>query len=119
MNRLLITALMTVVTLSAHAADQCSSFNDDQANAQGAFYPHDHQLMTVIGKGRVQVYSAPMAECKMTEIFIIPGDQVAAFVEHKGFASVQYTNLRTGKTVEGWINAQRLAESKYTSSPAN
>jgi general secretion pathway protein G len=101
------------------ASNACSTFDKDSVNSEGIFYPHAHQLMDVVGKGRVQFYSAPAKGCQMSGVFVIPGDRVNAYIEYKGFASVTYFNSKTGSEVDGWIDAKRIIASLSSSSANN
>lgn len=65
----------------------------------------------VVGKGRLQFYSAPNLACAMTGVFVIPKDQLIAYAQSdEGWSSVMYTNPRTGNVITGWVKASRLKE---------
>ncbi|MDN7494827.1 hypothetical protein QZM89_06495 [Burkholderia gladioli] len=97
----------------------CSQAASDRAAERGVDYPHDHQFADVVGKGRVQFYSAPDKACEMKGVFIIPGDQVSAYTSFNGFASVQYVNMKNGNVALGWVDESRIKTSRFTSSPSN
>lgn len=63
----------------------------------------------VVGEGRLYFYSSPNKNCRKNDIFVIPGDQLAAYTEYKGWYSVFYVNPKTGKEAEGWVESKRLA----------
>jgi hypothetical protein len=65
----------------------------------------------VIGKGRLQFYSAPNERCAMAGVFVIPRDELIAYARtDDGWSSVMYTNPRTGNDVSGWVRSARLRE---------
>jgi hypothetical protein len=65
----------------------------------------------VVGKGRLQFYSAPKLDCAMKGIFVIPKDQLIAYAESDdGWSSVMYQNPRNGDHVSGWVRSSRLKQ---------
>ncbi|WFU41659.1 hypothetical protein QA640_03810 [Bradyrhizobium sp. CB82] len=65
----------------------------------------------VTGAGRLQFYSAPNPACAMNRIFVIPEDELIAYGQTDGgWASVMYSNPRTGNAVSGWVRSARLKE---------
>lgn len=63
---------------------------------------------TVVGKGRLQFYSAPDLSCKMSGVFIVEADSVDAYTDYGKFTSVTYRNSKYQKTVSGWVESDRL-----------
>lgn len=114
-----IAALIAMPAISFAGGGDCSEAASEKANSLGDSFPHDHQLMDVVGKGRVQFYSAPDRQCAMKGVFVIPGDRVSAYTSYNGFASVQYVNLKNGNIVLGWVDENRIKTSRFTSSPSN
>ncbi|WP_321906227.1 hypothetical protein [Burkholderia cenocepacia] len=114
-----VAALIAAPALTFAGGVDCSEAASDRANSLGDAFPHDHQLMDVIGKGRVQFYSAPNRVCVMKGVFVVPGDQITAYASYNGFASVQYVNVKNGNIVLGWIAENRIKTSRFTSSPSN
>jgi len=63
----------------------------------------------VVGRGRLQFYSAPSRQCALQGVFIIPKDQVVTYAETEdGWSSVMYFNPRSGDDVSGWVRSERL-----------
>jgi hypothetical protein len=63
----------------------------------------------VIGKGRLQFYSAPKPGCVMPGVFVIPKDELIAYAQsNDGWTSVMYVNPKTGEGVSGWVRSSRL-----------
>ncbi len=62
----------------------------------------------VLGKGRLQFYSAPDAACPLRGIFILPGEPVVALQQAAHFTAVHYVNPRTGGQASGWVLSERL-----------
>lgn len=66
---------------------------------------------TVVGAGRLQFFSAPYALCRMSGVFIVPGDEVIAYAQTaNGWTSVMYSNPKTGNAVSGWVKSSRLKD---------
>jgi hypothetical protein len=63
----------------------------------------------VVGRGRLQFFSAPDAGCAMVGIFVVPHDDLTAYAETaSGWSSVLYINPRGGNSVQGWVRSERL-----------
>jgi hypothetical protein len=63
----------------------------------------------VTGTGRAWFHTAPLDECKLPQLFIIPGDVLTVLHTYGDFADVAYRNPRTGREASGWIKLDRLA----------
>lgn len=60
----------------------------------------------VVGKGRLQFYSAPNLACRMNGVFVIPGDNLVAYAQTRdGWTSVTYFG---GSSPSGWVRSERL-----------
>jgi hypothetical protein len=65
----------------------------------------------VTGVGRLQFYSAPSYRCTLDGVFVIPKDELIAYVQTSdGRSSVMYVNPRTGNNASGWVRSARLRE---------
>ncbi len=63
----------------------------------------------VIGSGRLQFHSAPDSACPMKGVFIIPKEEVIAYVQMRdGWSSIMYLNPRTSNDISGWVRSARL-----------
>lgn len=59
----------------------------------------------VVGKGRLQFYSAPNTNCRINGVFVVPGDSLVAYAEtDDGWTSVMY--MSSGQ--QGWVRSSRL-----------
>ncbi len=59
----------------------------------------------VVGKGRLQFYSAPNFNCRIDGAFVVPGDTLVAYADTgDGWTSVVY--MSSGQ--EGWVRSSRL-----------
>ncbi len=65
----------------------------------------------VLGKGRLQFYSAPDETCPLRGIFILPGEPVVTLQQSARFTAVHYVNPRTGGQASGWVLSERLGGS--------
>jgi len=63
----------------------------------------------VTGTGRAWFHTAPLDECKLPQLFIIPGDVLTVLHTYGDYADVAYRNPRTGREASGWIKLDRLA----------
>ena len=52
---------------------------------------------------------APLAECRLPSLFVIPGDVLTVLHVHGDYADVAYRNPRTGREASGWLRLDRLA----------
>jgi hypothetical protein len=57
----------------------------------------------VIGDGRLYFHSAPNERCIIKNVFVVPGDELIAYTEYKGWVTVMYFNPKTGMNHEGWV----------------
>ncbi len=85
------------------------------AQAAGCVEPKDAPIFSpplaeaVIGKGRLQFYSAPDERCRMDGVFIVPKDEVIAYAQTAdGWTNVMYVNPDTNRDVQGWVRSKRL-----------
>lgn len=65
----------------------------------------------VTGKGRAYFFSGPDKACKEKELFIVPGDEVTAYREYRGYTAVLFINLKKKNSdldTEGWMLSKRL-----------
>lgn len=92
---------------SAYAADDCKAI-DERAALSGARIPGSEGIYRVVGQGRLQFYSAPSEACAMKGVFILPGEQVSAYILFGEFTAVMYVNRKTLVDVEGWVKTSRL-----------
>jgi len=102
----MIVSLAALLAASSVAVD-CKAL-DQRANHQGALIPGDEAIYEVVGKGRLPFYSAPDSRCAMPGVFIIPKDEVIAYVDYGDYTSGMFINLKTGTDTEGWVLTSRL-----------
>ncbi|MET3108503.1 hypothetical protein AAKU67_003051 [Oxalobacteraceae bacterium GrIS 2.11] len=88
-----------------------------QSSASAAHLPSDQSGRVVIGKGRLQFYSAPDEQCLIKDRFVIPGDTLDAYLRHGNFTKVLYMNPKTGKEAQGWVLTTRLKETGFGVGP--
>jgi hypothetical protein len=99
--------LLLVAPLTAHAApDTCKSL----AAAARTSALEVEAKRRVAGQGRLQFYSAPSQACAIKGLFVVPGDTLDAHLTLEDFVFVTYTNPKTGKKADGWIDGKRLHE---------
>ena len=105
----LVLALCTSVAMScacAHESAACRQLSEAVGGPDDNFRPP--VSATVIGSGRAYFHSAPAPECLSKRTFIVPGDAVTVYKPYKKWYQVMYTNVKTGRDVEGWIEEGRL-----------
>ncbi|PQV51890.1 hypothetical protein [Paraburkholderia sp. BL21I4N1] len=81
---------------------------DATASKNGNQIPGNGSGRTVVGKGRLQFYSAPDLSCKMSGVFIVEADSVDAYADYGKFTSVTYLNPKSKNVVNGWVETDRL-----------
>jgi hypothetical protein len=64
----------------------------------------------ITGTGRAWFHTAPLDECKLPALFVIPGDVLTVLHTYGGYADVTYRNPRTGREASGWLKLDRLAD---------
>jgi hypothetical protein len=64
----------------------------------------------VTGTGRAWFHTAPLDECKLPALFVIPGDVLTVLHTYGDYADVTYRNPRTGREAGGWLKLDRLAD---------
>jgi hypothetical protein len=64
----------------------------------------------VTGTGRAWFHTAPLDECKLPALFVIPGDVLTVLHTYGDFADVMYRNPRTGREASGWLKLDRLTD---------
>jgi hypothetical protein len=63
----------------------------------------------VVGTGRLQFYSAPNPQCRVSGTFVVPKDEVVVYAEtNDGWSSVAYFGGKTANDVSGWVRSARL-----------
>lgn len=90
-----------------NAAANCVELNDF-ASKNGVFIPGEDSGRTVVGKRRLQFYSAPNYSCELKGVFVVEGQTLNAYTQYKGFVSVVYLSDREKKPVLGWVRSNRL-----------
>jgi hypothetical protein len=63
----------------------------------------------VTGSGRAWFHTAPLDECRLPALFVIPGDVLTVLHIYGDFADVAYRNPRTGREANGWLRLDRLS----------
>ncbi|WP_322095095.1 hypothetical protein [Paraburkholderia bannensis] len=100
------------VCIDPHSKENsyCNNLNDTASQDESVI---DSQAADkfVIGKGRLQLYSAPDARCKLDGVFIVESDSVNAYAEYGSFTSIDYVNPRSKRSVKGWVESNRLKSS--------
>jgi hypothetical protein len=64
----------------------------------------------ITGTGRAWFHTAPLDECKLPALFVIPGDVLTVLHTYGDYADVAYRNPRTGREASGWLKLDRLAD---------
>ncbi|MBF4067501.1 hypothetical protein LRP79_00085 [Burkholderia pseudomallei] len=90
----------------AHESAACRQLSEVVGGPDDNFRPP--VSATVVGSGRAYFHSAPAPECLIKQTFIVPGDAVTVYKPYKKWYQVMYTNGKTGRDVEGWIEEERL-----------
>jgi len=100
--------LMVFFPLIAFANDFCQ-LKAGNANAKGVRFDNTDNVYKVGGSGRLQFYSAPDSRCAEKDVFVVPGNELYAYVEYGKYYSVMYV-ANDGNQVNGWVEKIRLVE---------
>lgn len=114
--RTFLAILLVTLVHSAHGGTSCNSL-EKKAQQVGVHIPGSEAGRVVVGSERAQFYSAPSAHCKMKGVFVVPGDSLYGYIEHDGFTSVMFVNLKTNAEATGWVESSRLKETGYGIAP--
>jgi hypothetical protein len=55
--------------------------------------------------------------CKLSGVFVLPGDRVNAYLVSSGYVLVMYLNTKTGSEANGWVQESRLKANGYGIAP--
>ena len=102
---LLIVFSLPLTVLANNACPMLS----DSANAKGVRFDNTDNVYKVSGSGRLQFYSAPDSRCAEKDVFVVPGNELYAYVEYGKYYSVMYV-ANDGNQVNGWVEKFRLVE---------
>jgi hypothetical protein len=82
-----------------------------QATAASRWTPvaSEQSARVVTGAGRAWFHTAPLDECKLPSLFVIPGDVLTVLHVYGDYADVAYRNPRTGREATGWLRLDRLS----------
>ncbi|WP_455820010.1 hypothetical protein [Pseudomonas cerasi] len=94
--------------LAGFANNSCQSLND-AANSKGVRFDNTDNVYKVGEPGRLQFYSAPDGRCVEKGIFVVPGNELYAYVEYGEYYSVMYV-ANDGNQENGWVKKERLIE---------
>ena len=75
-------------------------------------------VRSVTGAGRLHFHTAPLDECRLPDLFVIPGDVLTVLHTYADFADVAYHNPRSGREASGWVRLDRLAGAATASGTA-
>lgn len=108
MRKFASVAMVMLAVSSATFADQasCDKIHSQIEKQEALLNPPTSYK--VVGEGRLYFYTAPHESCRTKDIFVVPGDDLIAYTEYKGWYSVLYANPKTGKDYDGWVKSKRL-----------
>jgi hypothetical protein len=110
-RRSIVPARAILIALLLSASPAFADCHEPEAGSDKAAMFSPPLSEVVVGKGRLQFYTAPNPDCAMKGIFVIPKDQLIAYAESDdGWSSVMYQNPKTGDHVSGWVKSSRLKQ---------
>jgi hypothetical protein len=117
-KRLLLLIIMSV-PLTVFAGVDCEKLNDAGEEFSN-IVPDFGSGRDIVGKGRLQFYSAPHADCKMNGWFVVPGDILFAKFTFQAFTKVSFIQMKKGdREVTAWVFSSRLQENGKGIVPGN
>ena len=99
--------LVFLLATSASFADEsvCSKLAEVTTAPENNYRPALEA--TVIGKGRLNFYTAPSALCPMKNVFVINGNVLTVYKSHNGWANVMFI-AKSGEDFMGWVSENRI-----------
>jgi hypothetical protein len=85
----------------------CDVANKNAAKSE-TLIPGYESGREVVGRGRLQFYSAPDERCKIPSVFIVSNEKVDAHSVFGNYTFVDYFNSKTGSNSSGWVRSNRL-----------
>lgn len=104
----ILSLIVFSLPLTVFANNSCQSLNDT-ASEKGVRFDNTDNVYRVGGSGRLQFYSAPDGRCVEKDVFVVPGDELYAYVEYGKYYSVMYV-ANDGNQFNGWVEKFRLVE---------
>lgn len=94
---------------AAFAEVDCGAL-DAHAESAATIVPDFGSGRDIVGRGRLQFYSAPDLQCKIDGLFVVPGDILFAQLEYNGFTRVAFIAMKKSDRgdVIAWVPAPRL-----------
>lgn len=98
------------LSLSAFAEVDCKKLDEAGENAENII-PDLGSGRDIVGKGRLQFYSAPDIRCKMDGWFVVPGDTLFAKFDYKEFTKISFIAMKkSDREITAWVISSRLQE---------
>ncbi|MBA4382309.1 MAG: hypothetical protein C0406_07060 [Sideroxydans sp.] len=102
MAKLTLIFLLAFTSIAASSAEvNCKKLH---ASAQSSGIALE---ASVIGKGRAYFHTAPHAQCKNENVFVVRGDYLTVYNEHRGWLYGMFIN-KDGDEFSGWVLEKRL-----------
>ena len=109
-NQLIVLITLTLVSAITSATEASCIALSQKIESE---HWHRAHLGKVTGSDRMYLYSGPSAECRIKEKFIMPGDEVAIYVDHNGWSQIMFDEESFG-----WVRSDRLVVLATPSSPS-
>lgn len=104
--RTLLFTLSLFVTSACYAdASDCADLAARAGDAASNYRPPLEA--TVVGQGKLYLYTAPGVRCRQNDVFVIPGDVLTVYQSYQGWAQVLFI-AGNGDDLLAWVVEQRL-----------
>lgn len=107
--------LMVLLCIFPSYAMDCDRLNQ-AAGKKGYLIPSWQSGRDVVGKGDLELYSAPNQACREAGKAIPANSSLDAYVDYKGFTSIMFFDP-DGEQVTGWVVTTRLKRNGYGIAP--
>ncbi|SQI26960.1 Uncharacterised protein [Salmonella enterica subsp. arizonae] len=77
---------------NALANDDCENYGRKSEVSQTYINP-DNTSFEVVSTKRLHFFSSPNKDCKIKDLFLVPGDIITGHTEYNGYVSASYANL--------------------------
>lgn len=94
----------------AFANDLCADYGRKSEGAQ-SYIDQGKNSFEVASPGRLYFYDSPNKACKISNLFLVPGDIITGYTEYNGFVSVAYAKTESW-SITGWLDKSQLKNLK-------
>lgn len=88
---------------NALANDDCENYGRKSEVSQTYINP-DNNSFEVVSTKRLHFFSSPNKDCKIKDLFLVPGDIITGHTEYNGYVPASYAKMSHGQSLDGLTN---------------